>query len=352
MVFNEAIGSKVLIQGGRSHPSYDKILAALRRLKLTTTDYYPTIVELSGGISSEIYKVALADKTICVKLALPTLKNDPDWHVPVIRSAAEAEWIKLANSIKSHTAPQLLGYDHTAKLIAMDYLDPRLYPNWKEQLRDGNIEPRMARDTAKTLVTLHNFTAGDSDIAARFANDEVFFAIRLEAYFLITGSRIPDVMEPMRSLVETTRNSKCALVHGDVSPKNILLGRDGPIFLDAECAWYGEPAFDAAFCLTHFLMKCLWRPHWSKKYLECFYEFSKSYLTEAAWLDQTELEARIIRLLVGMLLARVVGRSPVEYVTEDDLKRRVCKLMIPLVHAQPSTLVEVVEVWRKEFVSE
>ena len=319
---------------------------------MITAEDHPSILELSGGISSEIYKVGLTDQTICVKRALPTLKTDPTWHVPVVRSEAEALWMKLSNRIRPHTAPRLLGYDDSAQLIAMDYLDPKAYPNWKEQLRDGIVAPKVARDTARNLVTIHNATAGDSDVAARFANDEVFFAIRLEAYFLSTGSRIPEVMEPMQTLVDATLNSKVALVHGDISPKNILVGPQGPVFLDAECAWYGEPAFDAAFCLTHFLMKCLWRPQWSKKYLECFAAFSKSYLAEAVWLDPIELEARVARLLVGMLLARVAGRSPLEYVTEDKLKQRVCDLLVPLVHEPPRTLANIVTAWREEFVNE
>ncbi len=55
-----------------------------------------------------------------------------------------------------------------------------------------------------------------------------------------------------------TLAAKIALVHGDVSPKKVPAGPRGPVFLDAECAWYGDPAFDLAFCLNHLLLKCLW----------------------------------------------------------------------------------------------
>ena len=50
----------------------------------------------------------------------------------------------------------------------------------------------------------------------------------------ITGSR--------PSLAATTAATKRVLVHGDFSPKNLLAGAGGPVILDAECAWYGDPA--------------------------------------------------------------------------------------------------------------
>ena len=104
-----------------------------------------------------------------------------------------------------------------------------------------------------------------------------------------------------------------ALVHGDVSPKNILVGPDGPVFLDAECAWYGDPAFDLAFCLNHLLLKCVWVPSAKEKLLQCFSVLSSSYLQR---FSSGNLEERTASLLPALLLARVDGKSPVEYLDE------------------------------------
>src|SRR5664279_388150 len=105
---------------------------------------------------------------------------------------------------------------------------------------------------------------------AAFANDDTFEAIRIEPYLRATGRAHPDLASRFDDLAQTTLTTKRALVHGEISPKNILQSADGPVFLDAECAWFGDPAFDLAFCLNHLLLKCRWRPAATDAYLACF----------------------------------------------------------------------------------
>ena len=151
----------------------------------------------------------------------------------------------------------------------------------------------------------------------------------------------------MHKLVESTAASKVAVVHGDVSPKNILIGPDGPVFLDAECACYGEPAFDAAFCLTHFLLKCLWKPNWKKGYLNCHERFRNTYFSNAKWLDMTELERRVTHLHLGMLIARVAGRSKVEYVSDKFTQELVKTFATRHLINDVATTGEVATLWNE-----
>jgi aminoglycoside phosphotransferase (APT) family kinase protein len=113
------------------------------------------------------------------------------------------------------------------------------------------------------------------------------------------------------------------LVHGDVSPKNILVGPDGPVFIDSECAWYGEPAFDLAFCLNHLLLKCLWRPESARGFLRLFDRLTETYLAGVTWQPRAEMEALAAALLPALLLGRIDGKSPIEYVTEEREKNQV-----------------------------
>jgi thiamine kinase-like enzyme len=131
-------------------------------------------------------------------------------------------------------------------------------------------------------------------------------------------------------------------VHGDVSPKNILVADHGPIFLDAECAWYGDPAFDLAFCLNHLLLKCLWVPAARNAFLACFAALSGTYLENVSF---ENIESRTASLLPALLLARVDGKSPVEYLG-DSQKALVRKVERELIGAEAS-LQKIRETWQR-----
>ena len=133
-------------------------------------------------------------------------------------------------------------------------------------------------------------------------------------------------------------------MHGDVSPKNILAGPKGPVFLDAECAWYGDPAFDLAFCLNHLLLKCLWVPGSKGEFLACFDALYGAYLEAVSF---EGVEARAASLLPALLLARVDGKSPVEYLTDEPQKRTVRQVAGALLENPVSRLPEVREAWRR-----
>jgi aminoglycoside phosphotransferase (APT) family kinase protein len=152
----------------------------------------------------------------------------------------------------------------------------------------------------------------------------------------------------LNELVKRTQNTRLALVHGDVSPKNILVGPHGPVFLDAECAWYGDPAFDLAFCLNHMLLKCLWTPRARAAFLACFDALAAAYLARVKWEPVADLERRAARLLPALFLARVDGKSPVEYVTEENDKARVRRVAVPLIASPPLGLADVRDAWAKE----
>jgi aminoglycoside phosphotransferase (APT) family kinase protein len=283
---------------------------------------------LTGGVSSDIWRIDLPEGPICVKRALETLRVAAEWHAPVVRNRYEARWMKCAAAAAPGAVPALLGQDDASGALAMTYLPPARFPLWKAVLRAGDAEPAFAAQVGTTLARIHAATAADPAVASAFPTDDIFFAIRLEPYLVATAARHPDRAAALLALVEATRCTKCALVHGDVSPKNILVGPEGPVFLDAECAWWGDPAFDLAFCLNHLLLKCLWVPRTGMRFLACFDATADAYLRGVTWEPADDVAARAARLLPGLLLARVDGKSPVEYITEDadrDRVRRVAR---------------------------
>ena len=224
------------------------IVAALRRMGVVGAQARPAMTPLGGGVSSDIWRVDLPDGPVCVKRALPRLKVAAVWEAPVERNRYEWEWMREASRIAPASAPPLIAYDAEARCFAMGFLNPAAHPLWKAQLRAGIAREATARAVARRLVAIHGATAGRPDVQARFDTGDIFHAIRLEPYLVATAARHPDLATALHALVSRTAGTKRTLVHGDVSPKNILVGPDGPVFLDAECAWYGDPAFDLAFC--------------------------------------------------------------------------------------------------------
>lgn len=300
---------------------------------------------LAGGVSSDIWRVELAGGPACVKRALPRLRVAQVWEAPVERNAYEHDWLVEAAKAAPGAAPRVLAQGRGA--FAMEYLPPERFPVWKAMLRDGDADAAFAAKVGETLARIHSRTAGREDLARRFDTDALFFALRLEPYLSFTAGRHPLVRDRLLRLVEVTAATKRCLVHGDVSPKNILAGPQGPVFLDAECAWYGDPAFDLAFCLNHLLLKCLWNSEAVTHYLSSFDSLKKAYLGGVTWEGTGELEERVARLLPGLLLARIDGKSPVEYITDEGQKAFVRRVATALLLEPTTDLKDIRDLWRR-----
>jgi len=290
--------------------------AFLRRSGLAQAGETARWTPLAGGVSSNIWRVDLPGRSLCVKQALAQLKVAAEWHAPTSRNAVEWAWLCFAaHHVPAHV-PRPLAHDPAAGLFAMDFLAPAEHPVWKQQLLDGRVEAATAAAVGAVLARIHAASAGDNGVAAGFDTLENFRALRLEPYLVAAGRRHPDLAARLDVLVQRTASARIALVHGDVSPKNILVGPEGPVLLDAECAWYGDPAFDVAFCLNHLLLKCVVRHDLRGEYLASAKAFCAAYLGGVTWEAPDRLDARAAALLPGLLLARVDGKSPVEYLDE------------------------------------
>lgn len=312
---------------------------SLVRMQIVSADQPIRLTALTGGVSSDIYRADLPSGVVCVKRALARLKVAANWEVPVARNRWEVAWMRVAASIVPTAVPEILGEDPEAGAFAMVFLPPDRYPVWKGLLSDGAGTVPMAAHVGDTLGRIHAATADRPDLAALFATDEMFYAIRLEPYLVTAARAHADLAARLLALVATTAGTQRVLVHGDFSPKNILIGPDGPVILDAECAWYGDPAFDLAFVLNHLLLKAVWRPQWRSAYATMSAALRDAYRVHVAWEPWPVLEARTAQLLPGLLLARIDGKSPVEYLTDErtrDAVRRVARQYL----WQPATTLE------------
>jgi aminoglycoside phosphotransferase (APT) family kinase protein len=300
-------------------------------------------------VSSDVFRVDTGDgRILVVKRSIPRLRVSAEWLAPVERAAGEVRWLEFVRSIDQRLAPEVLAELPEAFLFVMEWLDPATHPVWKDTMAAGRIDPAFAGAVGRDLVTIHARTAGRSDIAAAFPTDDCFQALRISPFLLFTADRHPDVAERLRSLASDLGARKVALMHGDVSPKNILIGPTGPVFLDAECVAYGDPAFDLAFCLTHLLLKTIWlRPN-RELAMASFSAMLDAYMVGIAWEPPGALAERGAALVSALLLARIDGKSPAPYLADpgdQNLIRRLAKRLLAIPGLDFETLAAI---WRAE----
>jgi aminoglycoside phosphotransferase (APT) family kinase protein len=310
------------------------LLEALRACGLLAAGDPATLQPLTGGVSSDVFRVETGDgRTLVAKRSIPRLRVREEWLAPVERIAGEVRWLKLARSIDPRLAPAVLGECPEAHVFAMEFLDPATHPVWKDEMAAGRVDPAFAAAVGRDLALIHARTASRADIAAAFDTYDFFFALRVSPFLLFTADRHPDVAARLRSLADDLRRRRVALMHGDVSPKNILVGPGGPVFLDAETTAYGDPAFDLAFCLTHLLLKTVWLRPQREAVMASFDALRAAYAAGLSWEPPKDLSARTAALVAALLLARIDGKSPAPYLSDaadKDFVRRSAKALLSI----------------------
>jgi hypothetical protein len=272
-------------------------------------------------VSSDIVRIRLADgRDVCAKRALSQLKVATEWKAPLERNHYEVAWLRRAGSIVPGAAPAVLAEGRANGIALLAYLPPEEYRLWKTELLAGRVDAAVPVAVADVLGRIHAATLDDPEVAAAFATDHLFDALRLDPYLRHTAGRHPEVRARLLEVLDDTATHRMALVHGDVSPKNILVSRqDGhPVLLDAECAWYGDPAFDAAFCLNHLVLKAVHLPAAKPALLTAAQAFAQTWLAHFPQDLRPGLDGRVAALLPCLMLARVDGKSPVEYLSEEE----------------------------------
>lgn len=312
---------------------------ALDALELIPSGVCPRGEPLTGGVSSDIWLIDLGKQQVCAKRALAKLKVDQAWFAPVERSAHEVAFNQLVQDMWPGRVPDVVGYHTPTATLVSAFLPAQDYPLWKTQLKAGDASTEFTSQVAHFLVDLYKLTCGQDSIQQQFYAPDMIHALRLSPYFLATAEKHPDCADRFTDLVDMFEKNCVALIHGDFSPKNILMGPDGPVILDAECANYGDPAFDAAFCLNHLCLKALWKPVFLEGYRASAEAFLATYL---AGVGSQDLARRAAAYLPGLMLARVDGKSPVEYLNEEwqiALVQRFARKHLKKVCETPTTIL-------------
>ena len=285
------------------------LVASLRAAGLLG-DGEPSLTPLTGGVSSDIHLVECADGKFVVKRALGKLRVRADWFADTSRNDAERAYIGYVAEFRPDAVPRILHAEAQAGYFAMEFLDG--FANWKSEMLGGWFDPALATAAGRLLGEIHARSWGDAEARERFATGRNFDQLRVDPYLRATAARHPQLAPAILAEADRLLATADCLVHGDFSPKN-MLHRDGRlVVLDCEVAWFGDPAFDTAFLLNHLCLKALHHApaHTPLRDMaECF----RTAYAAALPAHAPAVEARTARLLPMLMLARVDGKSPVEY---------------------------------------
>lgn len=308
------------------------------------------VTALTGGVASDIASVVVDGAQYCVKFALPKLKVAADWRAPVHRNAAEYAWLTVAADLSPESAVKLYGRSETAHGFVMEFIAGDAVYLWKNAMLDGRPLRGEAQAVGDMLGRIHAASAQAGFDRSAFQNRDDFRALRIEPYLTFTAHAHPDLANILNAMADGLYENANVLVHGDVSPKNILIRDGAPILLDAECATMGDASFDPAFCLNHLILKAIHVPTLRTDLLAAVGAFWDAYGAHISWEDTAALEERVARLLPALMLARVDGKSPVEYLDEVECKsiRNLAVSVLKNPISQISELVEIVKTELKE----
>jgi aminoglycoside phosphotransferase (APT) family kinase protein len=303
------------------------------------------LTPLAGGVSSEIYRVDDGQESFVVKRALRKLNVAAEWFADPRRNLGEQDYLRYVEAFLPGSVPRLRFASREHCYFAMELISGEL-TNWKAELLNGRIDPSHAAIAARTLGIIHCHSFGDPEAIKLFATTDHFFQLRIEPYLLATAEAHPRLAAVLCAEAERLAACRSVLVHGDYSPKNLLVSRDRLVVIDCEAACFGDPAFDLAFLLNHLCLKAVYHApaHWAQlRAAVC----AACAAYRDAWSDLpvvADIAAHVSRLLPMLLLARVDGKSPVEYLT-DAMRQHVRRFAEREILAPRVELAEMLKSW-------
>jgi len=284
----------------------------LRSQGLVSSAASVNVHPLEGGVSSIVLLAEAEGSRFVLKQPLSRFRVAAEWRVDDRRAFVEHAF---ARSMAAHVPPGSLARVRTflpeARVLVFEALPPT-FATWKQSLLAGNVDPGLGARAGRLLASIHAAGEGE-DLRGRFRHPDLFDEQRLDPYFRHAARARPDLAPALEALVHRFGERE-DLVHGDFSPKNLLTDGDRLVLVDHEVATRGDAAFDVAFLVSHLVLKAVRRPRDASALREAADAFVEAYEQHAP--ADEDGPGRVAAYLGGLLLARVLGKSPVEYLDE------------------------------------
>jgi 5-methylthioribose kinase len=299
------------------------------------------VAELGGGISNVVLLVETGDESFILKQSLSQLRVKDQWLADRSRIFREMEsLIDTASILPKGSVPEVLWVDRANHLFAMTAVRGLC---WKNELMAGRIDSETAAEAGRLLGTLISETWASDVLRAKYGDLTAFEQLRIDPYYRTIVARHPDVRAQVLSVIMEMGQRRFCLVHGDFSPKNVMVSGDRLALIDFEVVHFGDPSFDAAFCLSLLLLGWFYQPALRKKreqVARAFFDAVSATLPPQA---ASFFEKATLRHLGCLMLARIDGKSPVEYLPEELIQRQVREIAKQLILQCPETLEECLE---------
>jgi aminoglycoside phosphotransferase (APT) family kinase protein len=281
-----------------------------------------SIRELGGGVSNFVSMIEGPGICWVAKQSLGKLRVKDDWRSSRERVFREAAAIQSLGSILDGAVPHVVHVDRANFLYLMTAA-PKGSVVWKQSLLDGHIRVEVAETAGRLLATMIRASQQEPPFREQFADRTVFDELRIDPYYRTTAARHPECSEALGHLIEDSWKIQTSLVHGDYSPKNMLVQGDSVFLIDFEVVHWGDPAFDSAFLVNHLMLKSFHQPQYAERYFQAARTFWQALVSGLSDAITADFDGMTVRHLGGLMLARMDGKSPAEYIRDEGVKSRV-----------------------------
>ena len=293
----------------------DTVVAYLQARGVISDTEKATVEILTGGVSNVVLAVQTPSKDLVLKQALAELKVATKWEADQRRAIVEAHAIETFHALSPQQVPALVDYDPDLFTLVLERV-PHSATVWKSDLLEGVIYPEIGAKLGHTLAMWHNFGRSSEDSRKKFSEDLLFEQLRITPFYGTVAGKNPSLSPRIMNLVKELKSEKTTLVHGDFSPKNIMISEAQDVYiLDFEVTHTGNPVFDLAFLTAHLLCKFHREQDSHNRGLlrQTAQDFLKAYDAESEITHAPSLawHAALIAL------ARVEGTSLVNYLDES-----------------------------------
>lgn len=317
----------------------EELIAYLKERKLINNEIGCNIEYCKGGVSGTVALINDKDNLMLIKQALNRLKVQEEWISNPIRAKIEYDCNNILYSIIPEYILRPYFFDELNNIFCREAA-PVNFRMWKNDLINGKLDFQIATKYIDSISRIHNICADDNNVKQTFKNIDIFNELRLCPYIEFTVKKHPKYKEFANKVLIELREEKITLVHGDYSPKNVMIYGNKMYIMDFEVAHYGNPAFDLAFLSNHFILKAIKMKRFAESFLNMYEYCIQRYFDNVNYMDKNKLENCFIRTLCLMLIARVDGKSPVEYITNENDKEIIRKIGFEIINQELFTYKE------------